>query len=144
LTLTPEQEAARKLAVRQTLWLLGREAAQPGRWWHARGFAFRYGRDARMIISEACEWTPAQRQEFGRFQGGLYSAANGARLGQRGKYDETVERAIAKAHKQHPRWGARPLTEHLQEKGVDVKRWKVEQWLSRNHGGRPEGGRRGA
>jgi hypothetical protein len=92
----------------------------------------KFGLEPRKPWADRQAWTPEMRLEHGRFRGGM-KAADGKHPGRRRKYDETFDReldaAIARVRGKHPSWGARGITVQLQNNGLDVKRWKVEQRL---------------
>lgn len=115
---------------RQDRWLRAKVVLEPKKWRVGVSIDISAGK----MTPFGWGWTSEMRQEFGRFQGGLKQAGNGARRGAPLKYDEAYDRVLNDAlralREKYPRWGSPALTARLVADGHDVKRWKIERLLA--------------
>jgi hypothetical protein len=114
---------------RQFRWIQAKVTLEPGKW---DGVCF-IDRGTGTLTPASDSWTPAMRQEFGRFKGGLMASKNGARPGRPRKYDDgsdkKLKEAIRELRKAHPGCGAPFVTAQLVKSGFDVKQWKISELL---------------
>jgi hypothetical protein len=117
---------ARERVRRQHLWLGAKEDLEPGKW---SGVGFRYDLNSGKMTPLGDSWTPAMRKEFGRFQGGLLSAANGAQW-RRHEYDAGLVREVWRLKAEHG-WGRPSILAHLKRHGYpELKDWQVRNILA--------------
>jgi hypothetical protein len=114
---------------RQIRWIEAKVTLEPGKW---DGICV-IDRGTGTLTPASDSWTPAMRQEFGRFKGGLMASKNGGRPGRPRKYDDEDDSKLIEAtlelRKARPGCGAPFVTAQLVKSGFAVKQWKISELL---------------